>query len=478
MIDPSIITRGAERAQMQQQQNFESLGELGNSLGRMVLGRRINTLQQLGTPEEKQAYANKSIYAPQLNAQIKADQAAALQAQMVQQKHASDIGKTDSEALKNTSAAGKDAQETNSRRYSLGSQVFQAIAGNGLGAGKALLNRLRASNAIVQQDFDEMNAQLLGFEGQEPAKVQQAAFLQAKAMLDPRFTFTTADNVLTNQTSIKNNELTNQTAQRGQDISSETTMRGQDISAETSRYGTDVSANTAAAKLAQDKIIAAQEHAQKSGEIKTTMTGTDGKEYAIYHDGRVEPLLIKTANGTQQLTPKSKMAETPEQKMARVDNVINAADASKSAARASIDAAALINHPGIKWGTGATSSLGKVPGFAEKDFQARLENLKSQVFLPTVKALQGMGALSNAEGEKIAAAVANLDPSIGEDALKKQLTILAQQMSLAAKSANKKTQNYASRGGTIPTQSKQPQQAAQPQIDPEIAAGFSDLNFQ
>ena len=467
MIDPSIITRGAERAQMQQQQNFESLGELGNSLGRMVLGRRINTLQQLGTPEEKQAYANKSIYAPQLNAQIKADQAAALQAQMVQQKHASDIGKTDSEALKNTSAAGKDAQETNSRRYSLGSQVFQAIAGNGLGAGKALLNRLRASNAIVQQDFDEMNAQLLGFEGQEPAKVQQAAFLQAKAMLDPKFTFTTADS-----------ELANQTTQRGQDISAETTMRGQDISAETSRYGTDVSANTAAAKLAQDKIIAAQEHAQKSGEIKTTMTGTDGKEYAIYHDGRVEPLLIKTANGTQQLTPKSKMAETPEQKMARVDNVINAADASKSAARASIDAAALINHPGIKWGTGATSSLGKVPGFAEKDFQARLENLKSQVFLPTVKALQGMGALSNAEGEKIAAAVANLDPSIGEDALKKQLTILAQQMSLAAKSANKKTQNYASRGGTIPTQSKQPQQAAQPQIDPEIAAGFSDLNFQ
>ena len=467
MIDPSIITRGAERAQMQQQQNFESLGELGNSIGRMVLGRRINTLQQLGTPEEKQAYANKSIYAPQLNAQIKADQAAALQAQMVQQKHASDIGKTDSEALKNTSAAGKDAQETNSRRYSLGSQVFQAIAGNGLGAGKALLNRLRASNAIVQQDFDEMNAQLLGFEGQEPAKVQQAAFLQAKAMLDPKFTFTTADS-----------ELANQTTQRGQDISAETTMRGQDISAETSRYGTDVSANTAAAKLAQDKIIADQERAQKSGEIKTTMTGEDGVEYAIYHDGRVEPLLIKTANGTQQLTPKSKMAETPEQKMARVDNVINAADASKSAARASIDAAALINHPGIRWGTGATSALGRVPGFAEKDFHARLENLKSQVFLPTVKALQGMGALSNAEGEKIAAAVANLDPSIGEDALKKQLTILAQQMSLAAKSANKKTQNYASRGGTIPTQSKQPQQAAQTQIDPEIAAGFSDLNFQ
>ena len=111
MIDPSIITRGAERAQMQQQQNFESLGELGNSLGRMVLGRRINTLQQLGTPEEKQAYANKSIYAPQLNAQIKADKATALQAQMVQQKHAADIGNTNAQAAERNSNVGKNIQQ-------------------------------------------------------------------------------------------------------------------------------------------------------------------------------------------------------------------------------------------------------------------------------------------------------------------------------------------------------------------------------
>ena len=111
MIDPSIITRGAERAQMQQQQNFESLGELGNSIGRMVLGRRINTLQQLTTPEEKQAYANKSIYAPQLNAQIKADEATALQAQMVQQKHAADIGNTNAQAAERNSNVGKNIQQ-------------------------------------------------------------------------------------------------------------------------------------------------------------------------------------------------------------------------------------------------------------------------------------------------------------------------------------------------------------------------------
>ena len=114
-----------------------------------------------------------------------------------------------------------------------------------------------------------------------------------------------------------------------------------------------------------------------------------------------------------------------------------------------------------------------MPGTDAKDFQVQLENLKSQVFLPTVKALQGMGALSNAEGEKIAAAVANLDTKQGPEAMKKQLTILAQQMNQAAQIANRKTQNYASRGGTIPIQSqRQPQAEQQGGDKPPIASFF------
>lgn len=101
-------------------------------------------------------------------------------------------------------------------------------------------------------------------------------------------------------------------------------------------------------------------------------------------------------------------------------------------------------------GTGLTSAFGMIPSTDAKDFQARLENLKSQVFLPTVKAMQGMGALSNAEGEKIAAAVANLDPKIGPDAMRQQLSIIARQMANAAQKSKQQTLNYASRGGTIP----------------------------
>ncbi|MGM7311297.1 hypothetical protein ACOI3P_16490, partial [Acinetobacter baumannii] len=61
MLDPSIITRGAERAQLQQQQTNEMLSNLGGALGQMVLGRRINQMRQLGTPDEQKAFANNSI---------------------------------------------------------------------------------------------------------------------------------------------------------------------------------------------------------------------------------------------------------------------------------------------------------------------------------------------------------------------------------------------------------------------------------
>ena len=474
MIDPSIITRGAERAQMQQQQNFESLGELGNSLGRMVLGRRINTLQQLGTPEEKQAYANKSIYAPQLNAQIKADKAAELQAQMVQQKHLADIGNTNAQAAERNSNAGKNIQQgvgyglDNSGKQlgAIKSAWLQSAQTGDAGAAIIALDSAQRTGLISPEDYTQQVAMI---KQMSPEQVKQYAQSVALAeSKDPSGLFyTSANNRLDNETSIQNNTLTNQTAQRGQDIS-----------AETSRYGTDVSANTADKNRAQDSQqfgVTQQYNQQKlyfeQNKPLEFQTGNDGFTYAIYANGKGVKVIGE--NG-QPIKGQSKTAETPEQKITRIDNVIGSADSARSAARAATDAAKLINHPGLNAGTGATSLLGLVPGTDAKDFQVQLENLKSQVFLPTVKALQGMGALSNAEGEKIAAAVANLDVKQGPEAMKKQLTVLAQQMNQAAQTANRKTQNYASRGGVIPTQSQRPPQATQQQggDKPPIASFF------
>ena len=475
MIDPSIITRGAERAQMQQQQNFESLGELGNSIGRMVLGRRINTLQQFGTPEEKKAYANKSIYAPQLNAQIKADNAAALQAQMVQQKHAADIGNTNAQAAERNSNVGKNIQQgvgyglDNSGKLLAAADkalMYAAQSGDPMAAKLALNNAYKAGS-ITPELYQQYSNQI-DVLGNNPDELKNFA---------GNLIFAGAKDPASLLYQDANNAATNATAQRGQDISSQTTMRGQDISAETSRYSTDVGANTAAAKLSQDgqqfgQTLELNQQKQYFEQNKPLefKTGNDGFTYAVYANGKGVKVIGE--NG-QPIKGQSKTAETPEQKITRIDNVIGSADSARSAARAATDAAKLINHPGLNTGTGATSLLGLVPGTDAKDFQVQLENLKSQVFLPTVKALQGMGALSNAEGEKIAAAVANLDTKQGPEAMKKQLTILAQQMNQAAQIANRKTQNYASRGGTIPIQSqRQPQAEQQGGDKPPIASFF------
>jgi hypothetical protein len=418
MIDPSIITRGAERAQMQQQQNFESLGELGNSLGRLVLGRRINTLQQLGTPEEKQAYANKSIYAPQLNAQIKADQAAALQAQMVQQKHASDISKTNSEAYKNNQQGGGYSLDNSQKQLgAINSAIQQASMTGDKTAAIIGLDAARRVGLVSSDDYNQHYKVLNAMTPEEvKSYAQSVTFANAK---DPAsLIYTSADN-----------RLDNETTQRGQDI---------DQTVANNKLSFDYQKEDADNQYKYDAL------GQNDEQFWSDFNQKDAQFYS-----NQDFQLMKTKIEKQQVK-----SETPEQRMERVNNTIGSADAARQAARAAVDAAALIKHPGIVSGTGLTSFIGMVPSTDAKDFKARLENLKSQVFLPTVKSLQGMGALSNAEGEKIASAVANLDPSIGQEAMVKQLTVLAQEMSNSAKKAQKQTQNYATRGGTIQLQTQ------------------------
>lgn len=81
----------------------------------------------------------------------------------------------------------------------------------------------------------------------------------------------------------------------------------------------------------------------------------------------------------------------------------------------------VLSHPGREMGTGMSSFLSFVPGSEARGFAAQLETLKSQVFLPEVQKMQGMGALSNAEGQKISAAFAALDPDMPEAEFKRTL---------------------------------------------------------
>lgn len=100
-------------------------------------------------------------------------------------------------------------------------------------------------------------------------------------------------------------------------------------------------------------------------------------------------------------------------------------------ALSTVDAA--LNHPGLSKGTGFGSSVTSFfNGTDGANFRAQLEVVKSQNFLAQVKTMQGMGQLSNAEGEKISSAVAALDTSQSVEQLKNQLGVVRATLQKAA----------------------------------------------
>lgn len=92
----------------------------------------------------------------------------------------------------------------------------------------------------------------------------------------------------------------------------------------------------------------------------------------------------------------------------------------------------LKNHPGLGAAVGsgfdpqAIGSFNPITGKAfagtnAANFNAELDAMKAQVFLPMVQSMKGMGALSNAEGQKLTDAIGALDPNMSEDAFKASL---------------------------------------------------------
>lgn len=79
-------------------------------------------------------------------------------------------------------------------------------------------------------------------------------------------------------------------------------------------------------------------------------------------------------------------------------------------------------------GTVLGQMLGNIPGTENKDFRGQLESLKSQIFLPAVQQVKGMGALSNAEGDKLTASVAALDANMSPKAFQNALGVVERYM--------------------------------------------------
>lgn len=262
MIDPSIIMRGAEQAQLQQQQNMESLGNLGSALGQMIYGRRVNQMQQLKKPEEQQAFANNSIYAPYLNAQLKEDNAVQLKAQQASEDRVYELEK---------------------RSINRGKAASSAIASilNGNPNPKAAsfaLHHLKAIGMLNEDEFNQTQQFLLDNTNNPDAIKGLANSLAAIGAEKPEQYITpTADNANTNATSIKNNQLDNK-------ISAENSQR----TLEGVKYGADSTAATKKAELAQELTIekARVKAQQEGGSVQVF----GGKAYFIDKKGNATPI--------------------------------------------------------------------------------------------------------------------------------------------------------------------------------------------
>lgn len=143
---------------------------------------------------------------------------------------------------------------------------------------------------------------------------------------------------------------------------------------------------------------------------------------------------------------RSSKAESSIQRVERLEKVEGYANAAKQAADASNLAAKLANQTGENGGAYWDRLIRQVPGTSENTFAKDIETLKSQVFLAQVEKMRGLGALTDKEGDAIRSSIASLDINQGPQAVQQNLTKIAQQMSAAAKSANRKAQLYATRG--------------------------------
>lgn len=282
MLEPSIITRGAERAQLQQQQNMEALADLGGNLGRMVLGRKVNQMRQLKSPEEQQTFANNSLFSTKLNEQLRADQAAAVKAANDKLKFDAELAKTQAETGKINFDSKKVGAETGTininnsvKLLENANQALKVAAQTGdPNAAKLALNNAYKAGSITPELYEQYSQQITSL-STKPGALKQ--FIQGI--------------VLSGEEDAMKYIQPDQNAM----LSSETSIKTTGMNNAASKYVADTGAKTASNRLEFDKTVQEQKEARNNGEFET-MQGSDGVTYAVYKSGpnagKVEPLLL------------------------------------------------------------------------------------------------------------------------------------------------------------------------------------------
>lgn len=281
-LDPRIITDGVAQGLEIQQRNMQQLQQLGGNLGQLVLGRRINQMRQLKTPEEQQAFANKSLFSTKLNEQLRLDQAAAAKAANDQLKFNVDLAKTQAETEKiGTETKGASLKNSVDLLKNANRALAVAAQTGDANAATLALNNAYKAGSITPELYEQYSQQIksLSTKPQELKQYVQGIILSGE---ENAMKYIQADQntVLNNKTSRENNQNSVNAQIHGINQTAATADKNRAVQLQ---------------RLEHDKIVQAQKVARENGEFETVQ-GSDGVTYAVYKSGpnagKVEPLLL------------------------------------------------------------------------------------------------------------------------------------------------------------------------------------------
>ena len=292
----------------------------GGNFAKLLIGSQVNRMRDIEDPTQRQAFAKNNFFGRQLRAQLKEDDAAALKAQLEQQKALADIGKVQSEAFKNnTQGQGYGLDNSGKRQAAIENVIQQAAMTGDPGQVLIGLNRLAKTGLITPEQYQQETAIVQTMTPEELQKYAQGSALTNKEVAP--YLYQTQNNAADNAQSDKNSQRTY----------------------DASIYSTDTAASTADKNRAQQQSqFDANLYVQQNKPLDY-FTAADGTRYAVYANGQGipvsgpsgDPVKVQQGNaGGMNATVQKAILETDDTVSATKNAITNLKDALKYSEKA------------------------------------------------------------------------------------------------------------------------------------------------
>lgn len=340
----------------------------------------------------------------------------------------------DQKSMVDLIASNPEQHKTITEMMGLQDNIKRQAIGN---VASQLTAALDSGNVQGAAGVIQSNAEVLQAMGQDPAALLQ------QLQQDPTALRKGADSLMLltmspDQVMAYKQKLEDQQLKRDQ---MSVQMRGQDITAR----GQDIAASTAA-----DRELRRLENQQKSIDRQLARETNELKRQELTQK---MDLAAEKADGIRR-----EKAAAGEAAISTFDRSIQTIDE-------------ILADPALPSAVGVKSLTSYLPGSDAQTVKAKIETLKSQSFLNEVEKMKGLGALTEAEGQRLVSAIGSLDRDMPEKAFIAELNKIKGYMTSRKEAAAKKY------GIQQPAQQAQSGSAPQAAVDylrsnPQFKAAF------